>query len=265
MSWCGAAGALAVGLMLLLAAPAWPAGGLPMRGSALAWPLLAGHGRPEYGLAQRAIERSWGPSEDSTYVEVDLPGWRSEGLALGLSAVLPGSGQFYAREGSGLWFALAEVAGWTVNRIYLHKAHTERDRSARFAGDPADPASAWSFERWSEATGLDANEIRNIWLRDRQAFYELIVRDPVYLAGWQGAATATRSTFAEIRGRSRSEYDRAAQAGYVLWLNHLLAAVDALRAARLSNLMLRGNLELKLSSSWRAGQPGFAATLGMRF
>jgi hypothetical protein len=265
-----APGRWALGLALLFAAGALVSAGTAgavIRGSTLALPLplLADHGRPQFSLAQRAIDRSWGLSEDSTYSEVDVPEWRSEGLAAGLSAVIPGAGQLYAGEGSGVWFALAEVAGWTVNRIFLHKAQTERDRSARFAGDPTDPTSAWSFERYTESTGKDATELQAIWAQDRQAFYEMIARDPTYVAGWKGQSEATRSEFFGIRDATREYYDRASNAGYVLWVNHLLAAVDALRAARLQNVMLQNNLELKLRSSWRGGRPGVTAVLLRRF
>jgi hypothetical protein len=256
------------GLALLLAGGVLLNAGLAgavIRGSALALPLplLADHGRPQFSLAQRAIDRSWGLSEDSTYSEVDVPEWRSEGLAAGFSAVVPGAGQLYAGEGSGVWFALAEVAGWTVNRIYLHKAQTERDRSARVAGDPTDPMSAWSFVRFSKATKEDPAKLKDIWARDRQAFYETIARDPAYLAGWN--AEATRSEFFGLRDAAHGYYDRASNAGYVLWLNHLIAAVDALRAARFRNLVLQNNLELKLQSSWHGGRPNVMAALVRRF
>ena len=254
---------LLAGVALLAAGPA----GAVIRGSALALPLplITDHGRPRFNLAQRAIIRSWGLSEDSSYSEVDVPEWRSEAVAAGLSAVVPGAGQGYLGEGSGLWFALAEAVGWTANRIYLHKAQTERDRSAGFVGDPADTTSAWSFERFSQATGMDASEIAGVWARDRQAFYEMIARDPTYLAGWKGQSEATRSTFFGIRDLSRGYYDRASSAGYALWLNHLLAALDALRAARLHNLVLQHNLELKLRSSWHSGRPAVMAVLVRRF
>lgn len=265
-----APGLRTLGLALLLAAGAQlnagPAGAV-IRGSVLALPLprLPDHGRPQFNLAQRAIDRSWGLSDDSTYSEVDVPEWRSEGLAAGLSAVVPGAGQFYAREGNGVWFALAEVAGWTVNRIFLHKAQAERERAARFAGDPADTASAWSFDRYTEGTGKDAAELEAIWAQDRQAFYEMIARDPACLAGWNGQPEATRNEFFGIRDASRGYYNRASTAGSVLWLNHLFAAVDALRAARLHNVMLQNNLELKLRSSWHRGRPAIMAALVRRF
>jgi hypothetical protein len=252
---------LLAGLALLSATTA----GAVTRGSPLALPLVTGRAKPELVLAQRAIDRSWGLSEDSNYVEVDVPEWRSEGLAAALSAMVPGAGQTYLGEGSGFLFALVEVAGWTANRIFLHKAQTERDRSARFAGDPADTASAWSFERWSGATGLDPAQLERVWELDRQAFYQLIARDPTYLSGWKGEAEATRTAFFGMRGRARAEYDRATNASYVLWLNHLVAALDALRAARVQNLMLQHNLELKLRSSWQGRQPAVMAVLVRRF
>jgi hypothetical protein len=264
-----APGLWAFGLALLLAGGALLNAGMAgavIRGSALALPMITDHGRPRLSLAQRAIDRSWGLSEDSSYSEVDVPEWRSEGLAAGFSAVVPGAGQLSIGEGSGLWFAVAEALGWTANRIYLHKAQTERDRSARFAGDPTDTTSAWSFERFKrQATEKDASEIAGIWAQDRQAFYEMIARDPTYLAGWKGQSEATRSEFFDIRGASRGYYDRASSAGYALWLNHLIAALDALRAARLHNLALQHNLELKLRSSWHGGRPAVMAALVRRF
>jgi hypothetical protein len=268
-----APGLRVLGLALLFAGgvllPAGTAGAV-IRGSALALPMFSGHDRPQLRLAQRAVDRSWGPSEDSTYQEVDVPEWRSEGLAAGLSAVVPGAGQLYAGEGSGVWFALVEVVGWTANRIYLHKAQTERDRSARFAGDPTDSTSAWSFDRFSKSsTGPGTNDLaadlEQIWAHDRQAFYEMIARNPAYLAGWNGESEVTRGEFFGIRDASRGYYSRASGAGYALWLNHLIAAVDALRAARLRNLVLQHNLELKLRSSWHGGRPALMAALVRRF
>ena len=275
MMWRGAPGLRALGLALLLAGGVLlnaETAGAVIRGSALALPLpmLAERGRPQLGLAQRAIDRSWGRSEDSSYSEVDVPEWRSEALAAGFSAVIPGAGQLYAGEGGAVWFALAEVAGWTVNRIYLHKAQTERDRSAGFAGDPNLPSSAWSFDRFGDSSEAPEKvalrlELEAIWAKDRQAFYEMIGSNPTYLAGWSGESTVKRSEFLGIRYLSRGYYNRASAAGYVLWLNHLLAAVDALRAARLHNVMLHNNLELKLRSSWHGGRPAIMAVLVRRF
>jgi hypothetical protein len=262
-----APGLLALSLALSLAGGVLLSAGTAravIHGSALALPMFREPGGPRFGLAQRAINRSWGLSEDTTYTEVDVPEWRSEGRAAGFSALVPGAGQLYAGEGGAVWFALAEVAGWTANRIYLHKARVERDRSARFAGDPSDPASAWSFERF-KAAGKDTSELKEIWTVDPQAFYEKIAHDPAYLAGWNGESATTRSEFLDIRDASRHYYDRSSLAGYVIWLNHLIAAVDALRAARLHNLTLQHNLELKVRTSLHGGRPAVLTALVRRF
>ncbi len=70
---------------------------VPARGETTASPRLAlalvtGASQPRLKLEQRAIERSWGLSEDSVYREVDVPGWRSEGAAAAMSAVVAGRG-----------------------------------------------------------------------------------------------------------------------------------------------------------------------------
>ncbi len=252
---------------LLLATLVFPvaASAMPLRGSLLALPLVSGRTKPDVVLAQRAIERSWGPSEDTLYVEVNVPDWRSEGLAAGLSAVVPGAGQAYVGERSAFLFGLLEVVGWWANRYYVHKAQLERDRASRFAGDPADSASAWSFARWAAATGGDASNIQQMWSSDREAFYETIGRNPSYLAGWSGGAIGTRTAFLDIRGAMRSRYLRASELAYTLWANHLLAALDALRAARNHNLPLQENLQLRLKTSWRHGSPEVVAALERRF
>jgi hypothetical protein len=255
---------LAAALLAAVLALAPAAASAVIRGSALATPVFTG-ARPELLLAQRAIDRAWGPSDDSLYVSIDVPEWRSEGLAAVLSAAVPGAGQVYSGESNGLWFFFAEAVGWTANQIFLHRAHTGRDHSASFAGDPTDSASAWSFERWSEATGSDAGELETVWECDRQAFYELIARDPAYLAGWADESSSTRDVFLGLRDDMEKMYDRARLAEYAIWLNHVLAAVDALRAVRLHNLQLQNNLELRLRSSWRGGQPAVVAAVVRRF
>ena len=253
---------LALAAALLMPAALAMAG---LRGSPLAMPLSGRPQAPPQILAQRSIDRQWGPSEDTTYVDLDAPEWKSEGLAAAMSAVVPGAGQVYVGEGSGYWFALVEAAGWAANRIYLHKAHSEQGRYARFAGNPADSNAAWSSARWSEATGRDAADILRLWQTDREAFYEEISHDPTYLVGWEGKSYDTKSNFREIRTLARANFSRAREAAYALWLNHLLAAFDALRAARLHNLPLQHDLELRIKSSWRGGAPDLSAALVRRF
>jgi hypothetical protein len=236
----------------------------PAAASRLAYPALGSDERPVLILAQRAIERSWGASEESIYVERDIPDWRSEGWAAALSATLPGLGQAYAGdERRGLWFALAEVAGWVSRRVYRHRGAELGDLAARFAGAPDDSASRWSFARWQGATASDPAEIEALYRADRDAFYDLIANDPRYALGWGGEDS--RTSFRRSRETAEVRLRFARYAGMALWLNHLAASVDALRAARNHNLPLLPSLELKTRTGLRSGRPTVTVAVERRF
>ena len=78
-------------------------------------------------------------------------------------------------------------------------------------------------------------------------------------------AASSRAEFRGLRESSQDMYRRARYAETGLWLNHLVSAVDALRAARLHDLPLRRDLELKLRGSWRGGRPALVAALERGF
>ena len=112
---------------------------------------------PRLWLAQRAIDREWGLSEDSTYRTVDVKGWKADGLALALSGAVPGAGQLYVGEGSGWLYLVGEAAGWVGRAITRRRAVSLRDDAATFVGNPTDSLSAWSFARYSFACRHDDN------------------------------------------------------------------------------------------------------------
>src|SRR5439155_543628 len=97
---------------------------------------------------------------DSLALRLRAAGWKSESFAFAASALLPGAGQTYTGEESGIWFALAEAAGWTAHWLLRRDERRDRERSVAIAGDPADSSSGWSFRRWEaaahdrDATGL---------------------------------------------------------------------------------------------------------------
>jgi hypothetical protein len=257
------------GVMLVLClawGPARADGPAPTdAGSRLALPALGDGAAPRLLLAQRAIDRTWGPSDDSLYTEVRVPEWRSEALAMSASAILPGAGHLYTGEASGYLYLAAEVAGWVSRTVLRRDARDKRDEAVVFAGPPGLAASGWSAERWAQATGGDPAEMQALYTVDRGAFLRLIGTDDRFLAGWSGEPAATRATFEGLRERSQTLYRRARWAETGLWLNHVVSAVDALRAARLHNLPLRRNLEIQLRGSWRRGAPSLMATVERRF
>jgi hypothetical protein len=258
------AGPIALALVAVLLA-AVPRAALAVAAYPLSLSVMGGDARPELLLAQRAIERQWGPAEDSVYVEIEIPEWRSEGLAGALSAAVPGAGQLYAGDSRGVWYALAELVGWTARSLYRGRGHELQDDAAHFAGPPTDSTSRWSFTRWSQTTHQDPASLIALYDADRQAFYDLIGHDARYLAGWDGDPAATRSVFAGYRGNAdaRLRYGRYVTIG--MWLNHLVSGLDALRVARLHNLPLRRNLDLRVRGGWRHGTPNFVLALERRF
>ncbi|HEY6868045.1 MAG TPA: hypothetical protein VI792_12355 [Candidatus Eisenbacteria bacterium] len=217
-------------------------------------------------LAQRTIDRSWGPPE-GTPPAAHVPGLLSEGDAWALSAALPGAGQWYAGQSSALWFALAEVAGWTSHWLFMRDANQQSEHADTFVGVPSDSASAWSFERWqSAAPGRDPTALEVLYAGDKSSFYNLIVKDPTYLDGWSGPdPNATRNDFQHLRDLQDGSLQRARAASYALWFNHVASAFDALRAVRIHNIPIRRNLELQLKSSWHGGGPTMAAALERTF
>lgn len=244
---------------------AWPPSALALArpaSGAFAVPLLAGGERPELVLAQRTIEREWTTHEDPNAAKA-IPGWRSEPAALGLSAAVPGAGQLFIGERSGFLFALAEAAGWVGYFMWRHDANDLRDQSETVAGAPDDPQSGWSFDRWAAVSQGDPSELRALYAADREAFYDLIGRDSRYQAGWVDGGTQQR--FGDLRDRSNHQLRRSKFAGGALWVNHLVAAADALRAARIQNLPLRRNLDLKASGGWNGGQPALRLAVESHF
>lgn len=256
---------VSLGLMVCGALCATPARADLGAGSALALPLLAAGEKPELILAQRTIDRAWGLSEESTYVEVAVPGWRSEGIAFAMSAVLPGAGHAYVHESSGLFFALVEVAAWTARRHFQSRADRLHSWGLGFVGDPRDSNATWSFRRWEERTGKDAGDLRALYAADPETFFAWIARDPLYLAGWFFNAIPPRDEFRNSLDRAEGMLARKRYATTAIWINHLIAGLDALRAARIANLPLGRNLELKLGAGWRGESPAWLAAVGRRF
>jgi hypothetical protein len=258
-------------LALALAFAAGPSAGAPSAPAAPAWDDAARLGfrriegavRPELILAQRTIDREWGPSDDSIYVEVEMPGWKSEPLAALLSAGLPGAGQRYVGENSAWLYAAVEAAGWGGWWWYRRDAGRLRDRAEGVAGVPEDPAAGWSFERWSQATEGDAGELVALYRVDREAFYNSIASDPRYVAGW--ATDEARAEFGALRIRADSRLSRSRQISTGIWLNHLVSAVNALRAARFNNMPLSRRVGVRIEGGFHRGGPAVAVALERRF
>lgn len=261
---------LRTGVLLFL----WWTGGnvacvMAARASAFALPVGHSAEVSDGLLAQRVIERKWGPSDDSTYVTVAVPGWRDENKALVLSALLPGTGQLYAGERSGYFFLAAEAVGWFEWWYLRHRGKDIRNQSLAFAGDPNDSLSRWAFSNYEQRTGRSTDDLRRIYAADRSLFYYLIARDESLRAGWEdyslGYYAVMGDRFIEIREDSQAHYKRARYFQAALWTHHVVAALDAMRVARLHNLQFSRTLKLGIKSRWVGDGPELAAAIEARF
>lgn len=217
---------------------------------------------PEGWLAQRAIDRNWGLSEDSLYSEVVVTGWKSEGMAFALSAVLPGAGQRYVGENSAWLFLTAEVVGWVGRTLSGRRADDRYAENVAFVGDPADSSAAWSFDRYRDAGGSSVEELQALYAADRASFYRMLADDPAVENGFiAGSASVFRDAYDEYQGlRRRSRLFEVA-----LWVNHAVSAFDALRAAHVHNLPLRPDTHLQMGARLVRGRPALRAALTRRF
>lgn len=242
---------------VLLRAEAEAPGAKVMRGAASV---------PELWLAQRAIDRDWGLSEDSTYRTVDVSGWKSEGWAMMLSGALPGTGELYAGEGSGWLFLAGEALGWAGRTITRRRAIDLREQAALYVGDPTDSLSTWSFARYETATGGSAERLLELWNGDREAFYQALASDASYRPGFEGSDPGVAfESFRGLREQSQDRFRQSRLLEVALWANHAISAFDALRAARFHNLPLRRTIDLQLGARVRRGQPVLRASLVRRF
>lgn len=217
-------------------------------------------------LAQRVIDREWGLSEDSTYREVEVQDWKSEGLALALSGAVPGTGHLYVGESSGWLYLAAEALLWVGRGVMRQQASDLRAQAVAFLGDPTDTSSVWAFQRYEDRSGQSAADLEALWNLDRDAYYQALSRDTGWLSGFTGAdPSIAYQSFVSLRSEQQQRLRRARQVDLLLVAYHVYAAWDAMRAAHAHNLPARRNLEIQLGSVFERGRPGLRAAMVGRF
>jgi hypothetical protein len=249
----------------VLAGKAAPATAGQIQGSRLALRTIPRDSGKPLLLAQRTISREWGPSEDSTYTVIEVPDYKSEGWAMAMSGAVPGAGHFYVGEGSGIWYTVAEAAGWAALLVFRDRADQNHTDSRKYAGRPEDPNSNWSFSRYFAATAKDTVDLEHLYLNDPDTFYHLIGFDSQYKIGWRYDPSQVRDGYQVLENRWQRYLKRARYATGAIILNHLVSAVDALRAARDHNLPLKQNLRFKLRGSLEESGPAMSIAVEKGF
>lgn len=178
---------------------------------------------------------------------------RALGPAL-LSGLVPGAGQ--VRNGSllrGIGYFVVEAGSWLAYASFRAGARERLGEVARLAGswDPtryrqraSDPDSClrygcqpgrWSAEADSEIVRLGTNP-------DDMRYYEYLTRD-AYECGWD--STLTRSIYRESWNDREAMLDARRWMGRVIFLNHLVSAIDAFIGARAHQVSLGHATHLK--------------------
>jgi hypothetical protein len=249
-----------VGVMpLAWTAPAWALA----PSSPFAVHLLAHSETPELWLAERTIDRQWVTPDDPEARASMLPGGKSEMGAMSMSALLPGAGQLYSGEKSGYAFLLAEALGWAGLFYFDNRADDQYTSATTTVGAPGDTTSQWSFHRYAAQTGNDTAALEKLYAADPNSFWYAVAHDDRLAAGW--SSTGSRTSFADDLAMADGTRRHAGQAEGLLWLNHLVSAADAFRSARIYNLPLQRNLELKTKASIQRGRPAVTMTVVRTF
>ncbi|MFI5371171.1 MAG: hypothetical protein ACHQ52_06395 [Candidatus Eisenbacteria bacterium] len=253
---------LAAALVALVMTQAVPASAIEPS-SPFAFGLLARTDTPELWLAQRTIDREWVAPDDPEAIANTIPGGKSEMGAMAMSGILPGTGQLYAGEKSGYAFLLAEALGWAGLFYFDNRADDQYNSATTSVGAPSDTTSSWSFQRYANQTGNDPAGLEQLYVADPSSFWYAVAHDDRLAAGWSSGGS--RTSFADELARSDGTRRHAGQASGFLWLNHILSAADAFRSARIYNLPLQRNLELKTKASLLRGRPSVTMTVVRKF
>ncbi len=244
---------------------------------------------------------------------------KSVWLATGLSALVPGAGQYYTE--APLWrtilYGTVEVAGWTLFGVYSAKGEQATTDFETFADAHWDVTRyiSWlsdNYDRWTDAE-VDKQAAREAlgaiyrsndpsldpWERvdfdqlnkleravrggfshtlpehGEQQYYEQIGKYIQYRAGWDdhilegdtiifNPSRVTRNNRDYMDSRVEAN-DLLGYAGTALWvvaLNHVVSAVDALLEARNYNVSIKSELK---GETLPNGRRTYAPGLGLRF
>ncbi|MGH2574776.1 MAG: hypothetical protein ACRDFC_03645 [Ignavibacteria bacterium] len=201
----------------------------------------------------------------------EKPKEKSTLLGIGLSALLPGAGQFYAKQTlkAAIFFGV-EVLAWTSFAYFRFKGDDKVDEYQEFADNNWDIRryGRWLRDNFPGCSGINPDETNLEVLRfyinqcesqhfthtlpelHSQQYYELIGKYQNFLGGWADAVNITQNNYqtaktpmfifySEERQKANDFYNYAATGIYVVILNHILSAADAAWSVSIYNKKLK--------------------------
>lgn len=199
--------------------------------------------------------------------EIDIEGLRSPWQALGLSLLLPGTGQIYGgAPGRGRVFLGTEVSIWGMALAFNRWSAWKSDDAVDFAVEHAE----------LRPDGKDDTFLENLEFYDSRDEYNRAGRivDPtrpflpeIEETNWQWDSFENRRSYRDLRNAADAAGRNATFMIYVAVLNRVVSAVDAFRVVRKNNARARDESSLKLSMNPRFSfsNPGLKLNARLRF
>jgi len=211
-----------------------------------------------------------------------IPDKKSPLLAGVMSAILPGSGEFYVGEyiKAAIFFAV-EAALITTAVVYDNKGDDQTAEFQAFADEhwsvvkysdnlllqPGLPDGCniqinrdeslppWKqIENWNEINFCERGYSHKLPSYGEQQYYELIGKYNQYSSGWDAFNPAVDGfrdvpqimlDYSKMRGDANDAYNVASKAVIGLYINHLLSAIDAVWSASNYNKNLAINMRVQ--------------------
>ena len=212
----------------------------------------------------------------------DLPSKKSPVLSGVLSALIPGAGQIYNED---YWIAAAfvvvEAALVTTAVVYDNKGDDQTTYFENYADDYTNPDHNWSVVKYAQWLNdfhdgtIDINPDESLppWERvdwnqlndaeigshhlapyGEQQYYEMIGKYHQFASGWNDFNPNQSSTdpissnflyYSDLRGQANDYYNTASTAIVGIYINHLLAAAEAVWGANRFNDKIAINLRVE--------------------
>jgi hypothetical protein len=223
-------------------------------------------------LAQRA---GLPPEERQREPDAQLPTdeRRRNPIVAGLlSAAVPGAGQFYNGNQLGYLFLGVETAAWLAHFSMHDTGMDIQDQFKKFADQH------WAWERYRDTSfedcppeghsdlggsGVQDSTLMSLYNTRRDDFYEDIGKLSIYFCGWD--AQSNKDIYRDMREDSNNFLRNARYATTVVFLNHLVSAIQAARGAARHNARLTGSMEIDLNLSPQLANPMAQLVLSHHF
>jgi hypothetical protein len=214
-------------------------------------------------LAQRVLkdEPEKEEEEEDVKEEVELPPEISEpkrtspALAFLFSAGVPGAGQFYNGNRRAFAYLAVEAVAWIAYFSFRSSGNNKEDEFKDFAD------VHWDLERYRASAGdstcmwsQDADSLIVYFSENnRDHYYEDIGKLEAYACGWD--SQDNRREYRDIRSESNDLKSWSRRSLMVVFLNHLVSAVDAFRTARSRELKIAPETELQMTIDGQWNRP----------